>query len=313
MNARTDSLGASRSIARGRVADYAELTKPRITLMVVITALVGFKMSAMTMGGQVVTASGAAYGSMLLLLNALIGVGLVAAGASALNQLMERDIDRRMRRTANRPLPAGRLAPEQALVFGSALVVGGVVWLAAAVNLLTAGLAAFTAASYLLLYTPLKQHTSLSTLVGAVPGAMPPVLGWTAASGSIGGGAWALFAILFVWQLPHFLAIAWLYRDDYARGGLPMLPVIDADGHLTSRHIAVTSACLLPISLAPTLLGLTGMVYFAGAALLGVVMLGLGIRLAGTRLATHARQLFLASLVYLPVLLALMVADRVVT
>lgn len=294
---------------RGRLADLLELTKPRITLLVGITALVGFKLGATTMGGQVVTAAGVAHGAGLLV-SALTGILLVAAGASALNQVMERDVDGLMRRTASRPLPAGRLGVETARVFGIGLTAVGLALLAWQVNALTTILAAATVASYLLVYTPLKRRSPLCTLVGAVPGALPPVLGWAAARGALDWGAAALFAILFIWQLPHFLAIGWLYREDYARGGMPMLPVIDPDGHLTARHIAVTSASLLPVSLAPTLLGLTGMLYFGGAVVLGLVTLGLGLALARSRSKPDARRLFLASIAYLPVLLLLMMVDR---
>jgi len=233
-----------------------------------------------------------------LLVRTLIGVALVAAGTNAFNQVRERDVDARMRRTERRPLPSGRLTPRAAALFE--------------VNLLTAGLAALTLASYVLLYTPLKRKTSLNTLIGAVPGALPIVGGWTAAGGAIGPAVAALFWILFLWQLPHFLALAWIYREDYRRGGLAMLSVSDPDGRHTGRMALLYAMALVPVSLLPTLLGVTGALYFFGALALGLAYAGVSGTM--TRAATTARawRVFLVSIVYLPALLTLMVLDKVV-
>jgi protoheme IX farnesyltransferase len=285
-------------IRSAAVADYLELTKPRITLMVVLTALVGFVMGAR--GG----ASGPA------LLTALLGVALVASGASALNMLLERDTDARMRRTRDRPLPASRLQPADVLWFGMALTVSGLLGLYFGSGPTAAAVAFVTWASYVFVYTPLKRRTSLSTLVGAVPGALPPVIGWAAARGSVDAAAFVLFAILFLWQIPHFLAIAWIYREDYARGGLPMLPVLDPEGHLTGRQAVSHSLALLFVSLAPAAAGMTGRVYLAGAVLLGMALTAVAVRAAIVRSTPAARALFLASIIYLPLLSALLLLDR---
>jgi protoheme IX farnesyltransferase len=284
--------------SRASVADFLELTKPRITLLVVFTGLVGFVMAS---PGPV---SGAA------LTPALLGIALVAAGASALNMLLERDTDALMQRTRSRPLPAGRLRPAEALLFGlvlSGLGLGTLAWLSGGVG---AAVALATWASYLFLYTPLKRRTSLSTLVGAVPGALPPVIGWAAARGGLEPGAYVLFAIMFLWQVPHTLAIAWIYRDDYARGGLPVLPVLDPEGHLTGRQTVVHSLALLLVSLAPAAAGRAGWVYLAGAAALGTLLVGCSVRLAVLRSLAAARGLFLASVAYLPALFLLLLVDR---
>ena len=284
--------------SRPAVADYVELTKPRITLMVVFTALVGFVCA--TLGPVSVPALSAA----------LLGIGLVAAGASALNMLMERDTDALMRRTRSRPLPAGRLRPADALLFGLGITSLGLLELTWLSGSLAALVALATWSSYLFLYTPLKRRTSLSTLAGAIPGALPPVIGWAAARHSLEGGAFVLFAILFLWQVPHFLAIAWIYRDDYARAGLPMLPVLDREGHLTGRQAVVHSLALLIVSFAPVAAGLAGGPYLAGAALLGLVLTGFALNLALARDQRAARALFLASVVYLPALSCLLLAAR---
>ncbi len=249
--------------------------------------------------------------NLLLLFSTLIGTALVAGGTNAWNQIRERDVDARMARTRGRPLPSGRLTPRAAIWFATAITVAGVGYLAVMVNLVTALLAALTFATYVLLYTPLKRKTSLNTLVGAVPGALPIVGGWTAAGGSLGVAVAALFWILFLWQLPHFLALAWLYREDYRAGGLRMLSLADPDGRDTGRMALLYAVALLPISLVPTLLGMTGAWYFFGA-----LALGLGYVAAGTGLlvgATPARawRLFFVSIVYLPALLTLMVLDKV--
>lgn len=282
-----------------RLADYAELTKPRITLMVVLTTAAGYYLGA---GGTL---------DLLVLSHALLGTGLVAAAASALNQVLERDSDARMARTCARPLPAGRLEVPAALAFGLALALLGAVYLGIAVNLLTAGLGVATLALYVLVYTPLKRRSSLCTIVGAVPGALPPVMGWTAATGSLSAEAWVLFAILFFWQLPHFLAIAWNYREDYERGGQPMLSVEDPAGGSTARQIVLYCMALLPVSLAPSLIDLTGALYFYGALVLGIAYLVAGVHAARERSHTAALLLLRVSVIYLPALLALMTFDKV--
>jgi heme o synthase len=279
-------------------ADFLELTKPRITLMVVITAMVGFVMAS---PGRPAMAG---------LLAALLGVALVAAGASSLNMVLEREIDARMQRTSRRPLPAGRLRPREAAAFGLTMTACGLlelVWLcppAAAVA------AAVTWASYLFLYTPLKPRTSLSTVVGAFPGALPPVIGWVAARGTLDSGAFVLFAILFLWQIPHFLAIAWIYRDDYARGGLPMLPVLDPDGRITGRQAVANSVALLLVSLLPVPAHMAGTPYLVGAIVLGLAFTLMATIAAVRRTPGAARALFLTSVLYLPALCGLLVIDR---
>jgi protoheme IX farnesyltransferase len=238
---------------RQTLHDYLELTKPRVTTLVVLTTWLGYS----TPGAP----KSFSWGWWLT----MIGTWLVAAGASALNQYIERDLDAKMKRTLNRPLPAGRLEPGQALGFGVLLSIAGLFILQLGVNPLTAFLAVLSLASYLFLYTPMKTRTALCTLVGAIPGAIPPMMGWTAAHGSMAPQAWVLFGILFVWQLPHFLAIAWMYREDYARAGFPMLPVIDPDGGSTARMIILYSAVLIPVSLLPARMGLAGLSYVWGA------------------------------------------------
>jgi protoheme IX farnesyltransferase len=289
-----------RATARGGLlSDYLELTKPRITLLVLVTTLIGFFMAS---GGDV---------RWSLLWQTLAATALVASGASALNQYSERDLDALMRRTSRRPLPAGRIPPIAALAFGVALACGGVVWMCWSVNLLTGAIAAVTVLSYALVYTPLKRTTTLSTIVGAVPGALPPVGGWAAAAGEVTPPAWVLFAIVFAWQLPHFLAIGRMYRDDYARAGYPMLPVLDVDGRTTARHMTLWSLALLPVSLGTTLLGLTGLLYTIGAVALGAWMFLASVTFLRRRTDQAARDVFLSSIVYLPVLCLLMVLDKV--
>ena len=283
-------------LVRPSPADWMELTKPRITSMVVFTALVGF-----------VTAAPSSPWSPLLAA-ALVGTGLVAAGASVLNQVLERDTDALMLRTRARPLPAGRVAPAAARAFGAVLTAAGLAALVGWSGPLAAAVAFTTWASYLFLYTPLKRKTPLATLVGAVPGALPPVIGWAAARGQLDAGAFILFAILFLWQVPHFLAIAWLYRDDYARAGFPMLPVLDREGSFTSRQAVVHSLALLLVSLAPAVAGLAGPAYLAGALLLGAALTVFALRLARARDLVAARALFLASVLYLPALSSLLLA-----
>jgi len=249
--------------------------------------------------------------SLPLLIHTLVGTALVAAGTNAFNQLRERDVDALMHRTAARPLPSGRLTPRAAGAFAGVISVGGVVWLAAFVNLTTAALATLTLLSYVFLYTPMKRRTSLNTLVGAVPGALPIVGGWTAAGGAPGPAVLALFWILFLWQLPHFLALAWIYRDDYRRGGLVMLGVDDEDGRRTGRMALLYAAALLPVSLLPSLLGVTGAWYFFGALALGIAYAAVGATLVRGATAKQAWRLFVASIIYLPSLLTLMVLDKV--
>ncbi|MBZ0170617.1 MAG: heme o synthase [Kofleriaceae bacterium] len=273
--------------------------KPRILLMVLLTILAGFYLGVRSTPDYVV------------LLQVLAGTALAAGGTLALNQFLERDLDARMARTLLRPLPSGRLQPVEVLLFGVVLVVSGLLYLAIAVNVVSGLAAAVTAGSYLLLYTPMKRKTAWCLIVGAVPGALPPVIGWAAATGRFDIEAWVLFAILYVWQLPHTLAIAMQYREDFARAGIRLLPEIDPDDHMTKWRIICDCLVLLAVSLLPTLIGFAGALYCLGALALGIGMLGCGIALVRRRTATDARRLVLASLVYLPALLLLMVLDRV--
>jgi heme o synthase len=279
-------------------SDYLELTKPRVTSLVVATTAFGFYLGSR---GAV---------DPLLLFHTLLGTTLVASGTSAYNMYLERDSDARMNRTRRRPLPDGRLRPVQALAFATLMSVAGILYLATAVNLLTSLLAIATLASYIFLYTPMKQWSALCTLIGAIPGALPPLGGWAAATGDLSAGGWSLFAILFLWQLPHSLAIAWMYRDDYERGGFRVLPVVDPEGGSTVRQIVANALALIPVSLTPVLLGVAGNWYFYGALLLGVAQAAICLRLAKTRSRAHARGVLLASVVYLPVLLFLMALNR---
>lgn len=283
-----------------RVADLAELTKPRITLMVVLTAGIGLWLAS---GGEV---------SLGLALHTLLGTGLLAAGSSALNQVLEQDLDALMTRTADRPLPAGRMDPDVALIFGVALSIVGLLELTVFVNLLVALLGTVALAGYIFLYTPLKRVSSLATVIGAIPGAIPPLMGWAAVTDRLDAGAWVLFGILFLWQLPHFLAIAWMCREDYARAGLPMLPVVEPDGRSTARQMVLYGAALLPVSLLPTVLGLTGPTYFLGTLTLGCFFLGVCVVFALRFSTQAARRVLLVSVFYLPAVLLVMVLDRVV-
>jgi protoheme IX farnesyltransferase len=278
--------------------DYVDLTKPRITLLVVLTGAVGYFMASRT--GL----------SLPGLLHSMFGIALVSASAGVLNQVMERDADAKMTRTANRPIPAGRVSPESGLVFGTVLGLGGVLYTALFLNMTVALLAAVTLGSYIFIYTPLKRVTTLNTLVGAIPGALPPVGGWAAATGMVSREAGVLFLIVFIWQIPHFLAIAWLYREDYARAGLPLLPVIEPDGRTTGRQAVLYAMVLVPASLTPVLTGLGGLPYAAVAVVLGSVLVWLSTRFARDLSTISARRLFLASIVYLPVLWAVLVANR---
>ena len=292
-------LRAARTARLTRAEPFLELTKPRIVSLVLVTIATGYVM-----------ASPAGVPALVPLLHTLFGAALVAGGTNALNQVLERDVDALMRRTARRPLPSGRLSVGAATAFAWLIGVGGIAYLAMLVNAMTALLSAATLVSYVFLYTPLKRRTPLATLVGAVPGALPIVGGWSAAGASLGVEALVLFWILFLWQLPHFLALSWLYREDYARAGLRMPSVGDPDGSLTFDQAALQAAALIPISLAPKVLGMTGAVYFAGAALVSGWMFHAAVRARRLRTTTAVRRLFFASLVYLPVLLVLLIADR---
>ncbi len=284
---------------RSRAGDYVTLAKPRLNLLVVASALAGFVMA----GGDTT--------DTWRVLAMVIGTGLVAGGASAFNQIIEREPDRLMRRTRLRPMPDGRLNVRDARLFAFALSAAGVIVLTFGANRLSAAVALVTLLTYALVYTPLKKLSSFATVIGAIPGALPPVIGWAAARGTLSQGAWVLFGIVFLWQLPHFLAIAWVHREDYARAGFLMLPVIEPDGRSTARQAVLYSAALLPLSLAPTLIGMTGTVYFAGALVLTLLFLGLAIRFGLTRSLPDARRLFFASITYLPLLWVLMIADRI--
>jgi protoheme IX farnesyltransferase len=290
--------GIARQTLRERLSAYLELTKPRITFLIVLTSAAGFCLASR---GNL---------NYLVFSNAMIGIALLSSGIATLNQFIERDLDGLMRRTADRPLPSGRLLPWEALFFGAALTVGAEIYLLVLVNPLTAVLGLTVIAGYLFAYTPLKTRTSLSTMVGAFPGAVPPLIGWTAARGDISLEAWVLFAILFLWQFPHFLAIAWMYREDYGRAGILMLPVVEPEGRVTGQQIVVYTVMLLPVSLLPTLLGLSGRIYFYGACVLGLLFLCSSIRAAVSKSRQSARQLLLASVIYLPLLFILMVLNR---
>ena len=283
---------------RARATDYVALAKPRLNLLVVASAIAGY---AMARGDT---------SNLGALLATIAGTALVAGGASAFNQVIERESDGLMRRTRLRPLPDGRVTSVEALTFATILSAAGLLLLAAGVNVLTALVALATLASYVVVYTPLKRRTSFATVIGAIPGALPPVIGWAAAENSLSQGAWVLFGIVFLWQLPHFLAIAWMYREDYARAGLPLLPVLEPDGRSTGLQAVVYNAALLPLALAPTLVGMTGAAYFAGALVLTLLFLGASLRFAMTRSVRDARRLFFTSITYLPLLWALMIVDR---
>jgi len=292
-------------IAQLEMKDYIELTKPRITWLILMSTGIGYFFGL---------PSGAfrwmGWPSWLALLTTLVGTALIASGSAALNQWYERESDFKMRRTKSRPIPGGRMLANHALIFGWALAVAGFLILWLAVNLLSGLLGLITLLCYLFVYTPMKSRSSLSTVVGALPGAMPPMIGYAAASGVLTPQAWALFAILFVWQFPHFLAIAWMYKDDYSRAGIRMLPVVEPDGKSTSRQIVGYASTLIPVSLFPTLLGMTGKIYVVGALLLGGWFLYVGVRVAFDRTALRARQVLLASVIYLPLIYGLMVLDR---
>jgi heme o synthase len=281
-----------------RTADYIALTKPRLNLLVVATSAAGYYLGAS--GGPAVWP----------MAQAVAGTALVAGGAAVLNQVYERDTDALMRRTRMRPLPDGRVPAADARIFGLALAVCGLTLLAARANLIAASLAAATLAVYLIVYTPMKRHSPFATLIGAVPGALPPLIGWTASHGSLSMGGAALFAIVFLWQIPHFMAIAWLYRDDYGKAGFPMLPVIEPDGRKTGRQAVLYAAALLPTSLVPSAIGLSGWPYLAIALVLGIALLWLSVGFARARSDRSARALFFASIAYLPLLWIAMIANH---
>jgi protoheme IX farnesyltransferase len=294
----TPVIDKSRAPEKSLASALSDLFKLRLTILVLLTTLVGFYLGSV---GPV------AYG---LMVNTMIATALVASGAAALNQLLERDYDAKMRRTQNRPLPSGRMTPDTVLIIGGLCAGGGLIYMALAVNLVTALLGAATLASYVCVYTPLKRITTLNTAIGAIPGALPPLMGWTASRGVISGEGWALFAILFFWQLPHFLAIAWIYRDEYAKAGFVMLPTIDPTGERTGRQAFCHTLGLLPISLCPFLFKLVGPVYLVGALVLGLIFLWCAFKFARQLTVQRARILFYASILYLPLLLGLMVLDK---
>jgi protoheme IX farnesyltransferase len=276
--------------------DYLELSKSRIVLMVLITTAAGYLFAADKV-------------DPLLMLHALIGTALVAAGTNALNQYVEREHDAKMQRTRSRPLPAGRITPRAALLFSSGIAVLGTLYLGLAVNWLTAALGAFTLTSYIFVYTPLKRVSTVCTVIGAIPGAVPPLMGWTAATNDLGLGGWIVFGILFLWQLPHFMAISWLYREDYARGGFVMLSTLDEKGAAVARQAVYYTLALLPLSVAPALLGMTGTAYLVGATLSGVALFWSAIRFSFDRSTGNARRVFMISNLYLLTVMLLLVVN----
>ena len=280
------------------VADYLAMTKPRLNSLVVVTSAVGYYLGASRPQ------------TFLPMAAVAVGTALVAGGAAVLNQLYERETDALMQRTRLRPLPDQRVTPEEARTFGMLLAAGGIVLLGVSANALAALMALATLVVYLTIYTPMKRRSSLATLIGAVPGALPPLIGWTAASGSLSLGGWSLFAIVFLWQIPHFMAIAWLYRDDYARAGFPMLPVVEPDGRRTGLQAVFHAAALVPVSVAPTVVGLAGAAYFWTALVLGVALLWIAARFAASRTDATARVLFYGSITYLPLIWAAMLLDH---
>lgn len=283
---------------RSTFSDYVALTKPRLNLLVVFTSAAGYYLGA------------ASSPDLVNMAQAVVGTALVAGGSAVLNQVYERDTDARMRRTRLRPLPDQRVAPLEAAIYGTVLSAAGLGILAWATNWVAAALALATLVIYLVVYTPMKRTSNLSTLVGAVPGALPAVIGWSASRGDIAIGGWTLFAIVFLWQIPHFMAIAWMYRDDYGRAGFPMLPVVEPDGLRTGQQALLYAAALLPVSIGPTVVGLTGWVYFGIALVLGFALFLLSARFARARTDQSARALFLASIIYLPLIWVAMVLDH---
>jgi heme o synthase len=280
-----------------KAAAYFELTKPRIAFMLVLTSAAGFYLGSQNF-------------NWILFANAMFAITLLAFGVAALNQYIERDIDKLMTRTENRPLPSGRLSAREALIFGSFLCIASEIYLYFAVNPLTALLGLAVIVGYVFLYTPLKTRTSLSTAIGAIPGALPPLLGFTAASNEISLGAWVTFAILFVWQFPHFLAIAWMYREQYAKAGILMLPVIEPEGKITARQIVAFAVILLPISISAYFVNLAGVVYLIGAILLGLWFLYESVKMARLKTDAQARKLLRVSVIYLPLIYLLLALNH---
>jgi heme o synthase len=285
-------------IALSRTSAFFELTKPGITRMVLVTTAAGFYL-----------ASRGTF-DFALFLNTLFGTALAASGTNALNQWVERDADRYMNRTSSRPLPSGRLGSTEALAFAWAISIVGMAYLAVLVNMTTAIIVALSLSSYVFVYTPLKMKTWFSTVIGAVPGALPILAGWTATGRPISAGAWALFAIMFVWQMPHFYALAWIYREDYGRAGFQMLTVVDKTGRRAGRHTLLFAAALIPISILPTVFGVAGYIYFAGALALGIAFLIVASKMLNKPNEKIAWRVFTGSIIYLPILLLLMVADK---
>ncbi len=289
---------SSEALAFPRPADWVELTKPRITLLVTLTTAAGFALASerpLDLPRFCAT---------------LVGTALVAAGSAAWNQYVERETDQLMRRTASRPLPGGRMIAEHALAFGGLLSLSGLTLLWLLVNPLTAAIGLGTLLAYICVYTPMKRKSSLATLIGAIPGAAPPVMGWTGASGALDLGGWLLFAILFLWQLPHFLSIAWLYRDDYRRAGMPLLTVNDPDGRTTGRQAVLYALTLVPVSILPSAVGITGAVHLAGALLFGLAFLASAVLFAREQSVPTARRLLLTSVCYLPAVFSVAVFDH---
>lgn len=287
--------------------EYIELTKPRITWLILMSTGIGYFFG---LAGAPNWLEFVKSIPLLSLLHTVLGTGLIASGTAALNQWYEREADRHMRRTAARPLPSGKLRAGRALAFGIGLSIAGFLELWLGVNLLSAAIGGFTLASYLFLYTPLKQRTWWSTTVGAIPGAMPPMIGYAAAAGAITRESWVLFAILFLWQFPHFYSIAWMYKDDYARAGIRMLPVVEPDCRSTARQIVLYGIALVPVSLIPSMLGMSGRIYLVGALILSLWFLYSGVRVAVERSIGRARKVLVTSVLYLPLIYGLMLLDR---
>lgn len=299
MDTVTVQLDGEKSVGiREKVAAYVELTKPRIAVLLVLTSAAGFYLASTGPFDTVLFAS------------SMVAISLLAFGVATLNQVWERDLDRLMKRTATRPLPTGKVTKNEALAFGIAQCVLAEIYLFVAVNPLTAFLGAVVIVGYVLVYTPLKTRTSASTAIGALPGALPPLMGWTAAANEISIAGWAIFAMQFLWQFPHFMAIAWMYREEYAKAGILMLPVVEPDGRLTARQMVLFSMMLLPVSLAPFFFGVSGYVFLGGACVLGVWMLWTSVSAARSKTNEAARKLLLVSVLYLPILFVLMVADK---
>lgn len=285
-------------------SSYLELTKPRIAVMVLVMAALGYYLG---------TAQTDSFPGWIAFLIAMLGTGMAGGGASVLNQYLERDVDALMERTRGRPLPTGAISPQAALYFGVGLALGGCFLLLFQANVLAAFLALQSTFLYVLVYTPMKRITWLNTSVGAIPGAMPPLIGWAAATGTLHVGAWILFAVLYIWQHPHFFAIAWMYRDDYARGGLKMLPVVQPDGKNMFTQVILFSLVLIPVSVMPTVLGLSGWLYFVGASFLGLSMLACGAAFTRSRTHAAAKRVMTVSLIYLPALMILILLDAALT